>query len=132
MLVLTRSIPVNPALSREQAFAALVRLADDPTCAPPCSCAVLERGAEALVREVDSPLGGRARERVSFLPPDRVRVLRLTGPARGATEQRLDTGAGGRLVVKVTSAIEVEGQDERAGAEAVFGAELKALAAALG
>lgn len=115
MFVLSRSVPVNPPdaetrLSRAQLWEGLVLKAEDPVPFVPAirACEVLERTTDGLVREIEAR-GERLRERVTFLPQERVRFVRLSGKARGAIENIIELGPGGALALRFTFALEVEG-----------------------
>lgn len=131
MLMFSRSVPVNPPgvetpLSRAQLWESLVLKAEDPVPFVPAirSCQVLERTNDGLVREIEAR-GDRIRERITFVPKERVRFVRLSGRALGAIENIIETGPGGALALRFTFALEVEGMPHGSPEEKAYGAAME-------
>lgn len=132
MFVLSRRIPVNPPeaeppLTRTQLWESLVLKAEDPVPFVPAirSCVVLERSPHGLVREIEAR-GDRSRERVTFVPEERVRFVRLSGRARGTIENVIETEPDGALVLRFTFSLELEGVEHGSAEERAYAAAMEA------
>lgn len=131
MLVFSRRVLVNPPevdppLTRGQLWESLVLKAEDPVPFVPAirSCTVLERTSDGLVREIEAR-GDRIRERVTFVPEERVHFERLSGRARGTIENIIDTGAAGELWLRFTFALELEDVAPGSPEEEAYGATMQ-------
>lgn len=132
MLSLSRSLAVNPpgadpALTRRQLWESLVLKAADPVPFVPAirSCEVLELTPDGLIREIEAR-GDRIRERVTFVPEERVRFVRLSGRALGTIENVIETEPDGALALRFTFALELEGVEDGSAEERAYGAAMEA------
>lgn len=132
MLVFSRSVPVNPPgvappLTRDQLWESLVLKAEDPVPFVPAirSCRVLERTRDGLVREIEAR-GDRLRERVTFVPGERVRFVRLSGRALGTIENVIEGGPDGALQLRFTFALELVGVADGSPEEGAYAAAMEA------
>jgi hypothetical protein len=107
MIYSTATVPVNPegevALSREQAWAGLVRKARDAKLfLPPglCTrCDVVEESDTHIVRE--ATIGGQdVREIIVFEPESKVSFFQATGPREGVIVNELFEDDSGALQLK--------------------------------
>lgn len=101
MIEVSRRIPVNepgqPHLTRSDVWKGLVMKADNalPFVPAMTHCKVLERESETVfVREIEFR-GEKCRERITLMPQERVRFVRLDGSVLGTINNVIEDDAEG-------------------------------------
>ncbi|HLQ33219.1 MAG TPA: SRPBCC family protein [Chloroflexota bacterium] len=117
MFTVSLSLPVNdglepgqPHLTREQLWQALQLKVEKATLFVPgmSECQVVERGDNEVTREIVYR-GDRRRQRVTFLHGQWVRFEHLSGPATGHVMNIIEEDERGRLQLRFTFEMEVNG-----------------------
>ncbi len=114
-------------LTRAELWDGLVRKAEDPIpfVRAITACRVLDRGDGWLEREIVLR-GDVVRERVTFASSrDLVRFERLSGPVAGTIENRIEEDGDGRLALRFTFRLEVDGLAAGSRDEAAYAARMK-------
>jgi len=123
------SRPDLPVLNRHQVWQGLMMKAEDATRFVPIitSCKVVERFEGGFIREIN--VGEqRVRERVTFLPEQRVRFVQLDGPAKGgAVDNIIDEDKDGTLRLRFAFYLPPGGSLEGLGSKDGAPTELKAI-----
>lgn len=123
------SRPDLPVLNRHQVWQGLVMKAEDATRFVPIitHCKVIERFEGGLIREIN--VGEqRVRERVTFLPEQRVRFVQLDGPAKGgAVDNIIDEDKDGTLRLRFVFYVPPGGSLDGLGSKDGAPTDLKAI-----
>ena len=132
MFAYAASVDVNPpgatpVLTADQVWRGLVMKAENAVPFVPAmsSCAVLERWADGLLREVVND-GKTFREKITFTPPVQVRFERLDSPEHAGWITNVISESSRGLLVTFTFAVRLPGVASDSDEEQRAGAAMKA------
>jgi hypothetical protein len=128
VISVSRKLEVNPNdssepvhLNRQQVWEGLVRKAEnaDPFVAAITRCSIVEQHPDRLIREIVLH-GETMRELILFFPEERVEFVRLSGKAKGQIKNILEEDSTGKLYLRFTFDLVLDGVESGSVEEVEF------------
>ncbi|KAA1004897.1 DUF1857 family protein [Paraburkholderia panacisoli] len=134
MISVSRKLEVNPNddsepvhLNRQQVWEGLVGKAKNavPFVAAITHCSIVEQHPDRLIREIVLH-GETMREMILFFPEERVEFIRLSGKAKGQIKNILEEDGAGKLYLRFTFDLALDGVESGNAEEIEFANNMEA------